>query len=135
MSLGADLVVGVMAQQRPRDIAWVFPATSNLNSKISVELSGLVRDHLNAIHLHNGAWKSPPSFRIVHGHHSLLRSQRAGAQGSSVRFSFESSFYTGIQDRETLTAIVPVRSRGGYGFDASFGGMTEHQSRGKERGR
>lgn len=108
----------------------MLPARADLDGKIAVLLSCLVRYYLDPIKLKDSTGGPLPSFWIVDSSLALFNGQGAGSEGKSISFALECSSRCGFEHGKALADIKPIRSRRVHGLDAeaSFRDILESNS-------
>lgn len=70
------------------EIIRVFPARTNLDSKVTMLLPCLMRDDFHSVQLKDGACDSLPCLCIVESGHPFLDSNGSSSGGQRVCFAF-----------------------------------------------
>lgn len=98
MTLRRETVGREMAEQRIGHVTRMFPARTDLNGEITMLLTGLVGDDLDAVELQDGAGDALAGFSVEDGGHALFDSDGTGAKGEGVGLATEGSGGRGFED-------------------------------------
>lgn len=90
----------------------MFPARTDLNGIITMLLTSLVGDDLDAVELQNGAGDALAGFRVEDSRHALLDSDCTGSKGKRVGFASKSGGGGGFEDGQ-VGVVVEATGLGG----------------------
>lgn len=134
MTLQGDLSGGEVAELGSCDVVGMFCAGADLDGEVSVLLTGLVGDDLDAIELEDGARDAFCGYGVVEGGHAFFYGEGSCAGREGVGFAFEGRGCRGFEDGETEADVESV----GFdfwveGFDCAGPGFWEGEG-GEEEG-
>lgn len=112
MTLRRDAIGSEMAEQGLGQVTRTPPASTQLNSIVSMLLASLVRYDLDSIELQHGAGNTFAGLRVIQGGHALLEGDGTGPQGEGVCLALEGGGGCRFQHGQVM-ADVEARSLGG----------------------
>jgi hypothetical protein len=90
VTLGREAIHGEVTEERLGNIIGVLPASTNLDSVVSVSLTGLVGEYFDTVELQDGAGDALASFGVEDGGHALLDCDGTGAEREGEGLAAES---------------------------------------------
>ncbi len=134
MSFWTDSISCKVPQLRSCYIARMLPSTAYLDSVISIFPPCFVRNHLDSVHLQDGARCPPAGLRVINSSHAFFNCQSASTEREGECFALEGGGGGGCKDGKAGTLVEAVWSRGINRFYATSGHMAKTKA-GQKKGR